>query len=109
MHDLSFNDAFNHVKSCSFYETPSLISRSNSNKLLLLHIVTTFHYLAVAVVELDYHKTCGFLLLRHNVDYVLRACFSQGSQNVDYVLRTLRKIGSQNVINIRQCQLVIRR
>ena len=38
MHDLSFNDAFNHVKSCSYYDTPSLIPRLNSNQLFLLHI-----------------------------------------------------------------------
>ena len=36
MHDLSFDDAFNHVKSC--YDTPSLIPRLNSNALFLLHI-----------------------------------------------------------------------
>ena len=38
MHDLSFDDAFSYVKSCSYYDTPSLISRLNSNKLFLLHI-----------------------------------------------------------------------
>ena len=38
MHDLSFDDAFNHVKSCSYYDTPSLIPRLNSNELFLLHI-----------------------------------------------------------------------
>ena len=38
MHDLSFDDAFNYVKSCSNYDTPSLISRSTSNELFLLHI-----------------------------------------------------------------------
>ena len=38
--------------------------------------VTIFHYLAVATVELDYFETCGFLLFRHNVDYVLQTCFS---------------------------------
>ena len=36
MHDLSFDDAFNHVK--SYYYTPSLIPRLNSNELFLLHI-----------------------------------------------------------------------
>ena len=34
-----------------------------------------FHYLAVAVTELDYFETCGFFLLRHNADYVLQTCF----------------------------------
>ena len=38
MHDLSFDNAFNLVKSCSYYDTPSLIPRLNSNKLFLLHI-----------------------------------------------------------------------
>ena len=40
MHDLSFDDAFNHVKSYSYsyYDTPSLIPRLNSNELFLLHI-----------------------------------------------------------------------
>ena len=38
MHELSFDDAFNHVKSCSYYDTPSLIPRLNSNELFLLHI-----------------------------------------------------------------------
>ena len=38
-------------------------------------VVTIFHYLAVAVAELDYFETCGFRLLRHNVDYVLQTCF----------------------------------
>ena len=28
--------------------------------------VTIFHYLAVAVAELNYFETRGFLLLRHN-------------------------------------------
>ena len=37
MHGLSFDDAFNRVKSCSYYDTPSLIPRLNSNKLFLLH------------------------------------------------------------------------
>ena len=37
--------------------------------------VTIFHYLAVAVAELDYFGTRGFLLLRHNADYVLQTCF----------------------------------
>ena len=37
--------------------------------------VTIFHYLAVAVAELDYIETCGFLLLRHNPDYVLQTYF----------------------------------
>ena len=34
--------------------------------------VTIFYYLAVAVVELEYFETCGFHLLRHNDNYVLR-------------------------------------
>ena len=38
MHELSFDYAFNHVKSCSYYDTPSLIPRLNSNELFLLHI-----------------------------------------------------------------------
>ena len=38
MHDLSFDDAFNHVKSCSYYDTSSLIPRLDSNELFLLHI-----------------------------------------------------------------------
>ena len=38
MHDLSFDYAFNHVKSCSYYDTPSLIPKLNSNELFLLHI-----------------------------------------------------------------------
>ena len=38
MHDVSFDDVFNHVKSCSYYDTPSLIPRLNSNELFLLHI-----------------------------------------------------------------------
>ena len=33
MHDLSFDDAFSHVKSCWYYDTPSLIPRLNSNEL----------------------------------------------------------------------------
>ena len=37
--------------------------------------VMIFHYLAVAVAELNYFETCGFLLLRHNPDYVLQTCF----------------------------------
>ena len=37
--------------------------------------VTIFLYLAVAAAELDYFETCGFLLLRHNIDYVLQTCF----------------------------------
>ena len=37
--------------------------------------VTIFHYLAVAVAELDYFETCDFLLLCHNADYVLQTCF----------------------------------
>ena len=32
-------------------------------------VVTILHYLAVAVAELDYFETCGFLLLRHNADF----------------------------------------
>ena len=40
MHELSFDDAFDHIKSCSFYDTPSLIPRLNSNELFLLHINT---------------------------------------------------------------------
>ena len=40
-----------------------------------LNSVTIFHYLAAAIAELDYFETCGFLLLHHNVDYVLRTCF----------------------------------
>ena len=38
MHDLSFDDAFNHVKSCSYYDTPSLNPRLNSNELFILPI-----------------------------------------------------------------------
>ena len=38
-------------------------------------LVMIFHYLAVAVAKLDYFETCGFLLLRHNADYVLQTCF----------------------------------
>ena len=38
MHDLSFDDAFNHAKSSSYYDTPSLIPRLNSNDFFLLHI-----------------------------------------------------------------------
>ena len=38
MQDLSFDDAFNHVNSCSYYDTPFLIPRLNSNELFLLHI-----------------------------------------------------------------------
>ena len=38
MHDLSFDDAFNQVKSCSYYDTLSLIPRLKSNELFLLHI-----------------------------------------------------------------------
>ena len=46
------------------------------DKLVLAYLgVTIFHYLAVAVVELDYFETCGFLLLRHHADYVLQSCF----------------------------------
>ena len=37
--------------------------------------VTIFHYLAVALAEVDYFKTCGLFLLRHSVDYVLQTCF----------------------------------
>ena len=37
--------------------------------------VTISHYLAVAVAELDYFETCGFLLLRHNADNILQTCF----------------------------------
>ena len=37
--------------------------------------VTIFHYLTVAVAELDYFETCGFPVLRHNADYVLQTCF----------------------------------
>ena len=37
MHDLSFDDAFNYVKSCSYYDTLSIIPRLNSNELFLLH------------------------------------------------------------------------
>ena len=37
MHDLSFDDAFNQVKSCSYYNTPSLIPKLNFNELILLH------------------------------------------------------------------------
>ena len=37
--------------------------------------VAIFHYLAIAVAELDYFETCGFVLLRHNADYVLQDCF----------------------------------
>ena len=36
---------------------------------------TIFHYLAVAATKLDYFETCGFLVLRHNADYVLQTCF----------------------------------
>ena len=43
------------------------------------------HYLAVAVAELDYFGTCGFLLLRRNANYVLRTCF--------YLLRHLVRSG----------------
>ena len=39
MRDSSFDDALNHVKSCSYYDTPSLIPRSTSNKLFRLHII----------------------------------------------------------------------
>ena len=38
--------------------------------------VTIIHYLVVAIVESDYFETCGLFLLRHNVDCVLRTCFS---------------------------------
>ena len=38
-------------------------------------IATIFHYLAVTVGDLNYFETCGFLLLRHNADYVLQTCF----------------------------------
>ena len=38
-------------------------------------IATIFHYLAVAVAKLEYFETCGFLLLRHNVDYILENLF----------------------------------
>ena len=38
MHELSFDDAFNHVKSCSYYGAPFLILRLNSNELFLLHM-----------------------------------------------------------------------
>ena len=38
MHDLLFDDAFNRVKSCSYYDTPSLIPRLNSNELLHINI-----------------------------------------------------------------------
>ena len=41
----------------------------------MYRIVTIFHYLAVTVAELDCFETCGFLLLRHNVNYVLQTCF----------------------------------
>ena len=41
----------------------------------MVYTVTIFHYLAVAIAELDYFETCGFLLLRHNCDYVLQTCF----------------------------------
>ena len=37
-HDLSFDDSFNHVKSCSYYDTPSLIPRLNFNELLHINI-----------------------------------------------------------------------
>ena len=37
MLDLSFDDAFNHVKSLSYYDKPSLIPRLNSNELFLSH------------------------------------------------------------------------
>ena len=38
MYDLSFDDSFNHVKSCSHYDTSSLIPKSTSNELFFLHI-----------------------------------------------------------------------
>ena len=38
MHDLSFDDAVNHVKSCSYSDTLFSFSMSTSNKLFLLHI-----------------------------------------------------------------------
>ena len=38
MHDLSFDYAFNHVKSCFYYDAPSLIPRLNSNEFFLLNI-----------------------------------------------------------------------
>ena len=38
MHELSFDDVFNHVRLCSYYDTLSLIPRLNSNELFLLHI-----------------------------------------------------------------------
>ena len=41
----------------------------------MMTAVTIFHYLAVAVAELDYFETCGFLLLRHTADYVWQTCF----------------------------------
>ena len=40
-----------------------------------MQTVTIFHYLAIAVAELDYFETSGFLLFRHNADYVLQTCF----------------------------------
>ena len=44
-------------------------------KFFYLDTVTIFHYKAVAVAELDYFETCGFLLLRHNANYVLQPYF----------------------------------
>ena len=38
IYDLSFDDAFNHIKLCSHYDTPSLIPRPTSNKLFLSHM-----------------------------------------------------------------------
>ena len=58
-------------------EILSRLSCFHLNFLIVYHkmCVTICHYLAVAAAELDYFEICGFLLLRHNVDYVLQTCF----------------------------------
>ena len=53
---------------CSVYIAHFVQTPNSNPKIASSMTVTIFHYLAVAIVELDYFETGSFFLLRHNFD-----------------------------------------